>query len=76
MITITDKFRVARYKAPTFRRGGCVAKEKETRPDPICVYCKRPITREQRPSVQLENEDEVHLECYSEHEKAERRKLN
>jgi len=53
-----------------------VARAKEIRPDPICVYCKRPITREQRPSVQLENGYEVHVECYSEHEKAERSKLN
>ena len=53
-----------------------MAKAKEIRPDPICLYCKRPITREQRPSVQLEDGDEVHIECYSEHEKDERRKLN
>jgi len=53
-----------------------VAKAKDSRPDPICVYCKRPITREQRPSVLLEDGDEVHVECYAERDKAERNKLN
>ena len=36
----------------------------ETHPPTICAVCKRPITAEQRPSVQLPNGEEVHVECY------------
>jgi hypothetical protein len=46
----------------------------ETRPDVICAVCKKPITREQRPSVQIENGDEMHLECWQEFDKARRDK--
>jgi len=31
----------------------------------ICALCKRPIEPGQRPSVQMENGDEVHIECFS-----------
>jgi len=32
----------------------------------ICVYCKLPITREQLPSVRLEDGRELHRECWDE----------
>ncbi len=41
-----------------------------------CVFCNKPITPEQRPCVMLKNGDEVHIECWSEYQKAERRKVN
>lgn len=48
----------------------------ETQPLKICVVCKLPITREQRPSVEMKNGDEVHAECWNEYDKARREKLN
>ena len=43
----------------------------ETHPALFCAICKLPITKEQRPSVQLENGDEVHVECYEKPESTE-----
>ena len=43
----------------------------ETHPEPKCVYCGEPITREQRPSVQLENGQEVHIQCWNKYEKGQ-----
>lgn len=40
----------------------------ETRPQVNCVFCKQPITRAQRPSVQLENGDEMHIECWDKYD--------
>ena len=48
----------------------------ETRPIVICVYCKLPITPEQRPSVQLKNGGELHVECYDKYHAAERQKMH
>jgi hypothetical protein len=31
----------------------------------VCVYCKRPIKPSERPAVELENGEEMHVECYS-----------
>jgi hypothetical protein len=45
----------------------------ETQQPKVCAICKLPITREQRPSVQLKNGDEVHVECYAKYEEAARR---
>jgi hypothetical protein len=42
----------------------------ETQPTKICIVCKRPITAEQRPSVQLANGDEIHVECWEAYDKA------
>jgi len=39
----------------------------------ICVLCKLPITDAQRPSVQLRNGNEVHIQCYAKYEEAARR---
>lgn len=47
----------------------------ETRPVVICVYCKLPITAEQRPSIQLKNGGELHAECYDKYHQAERQKM-
>ena len=38
----------------------------ETQQRTICVFCKLPITQEQRPSVQLEDGREAHRECWDE----------
>ena len=46
---------------------------KETRPLKVCAICKLPITSEQRPSVQLKNGDEVHVDCYAKREEAAHR---
>jgi hypothetical protein len=35
----------------------------------ICVICKKPITKEQRPSVRLQPGKEAHMECYAKREK-------
>ncbi len=43
---------------------------KETHPQKLCALCKLPITEEQRPSVKLRNDEEVHIECYTKHEEA------
>ena len=45
----------------------------ETQQPKVCAICKLPITREQRPSVQLKSGDEVHVECYGKQEEAARR---
>lgn len=37
----------------------------ETQDRSVCVFCKLAITQEQRPSVTLENGDEIHMECYN-----------
>ena len=37
----------------------------ETRPIRICLVCKLPILPEQRPSVELENGEEIHCECWA-----------
>lgn len=48
----------------------------ETHPIKICVVCKRPILPEQRPSVQVENGEEVHIDCWLEYDKRRREKQN
>lgn len=49
----------------------------ETRPPiVICVHCKLPIMPEQRPSVQLKNGGELHVECYDKYHEAERQKMD
>jgi len=44
----------------------------------ICVFCGKPIAREQRPSVQMQRGKEAHVECWQKHEqdatKCERRR--
>ena len=45
----------------------------ETQTPKLCAICKLPITTEQRPSVQLRNGHEVHVECYPKYEEAARR---
>ncbi len=50
----------------------------ETRPpkQTICVVCKHPITPTQRPSIEMENGDQVHAECWNKARESERRKVN
>ncbi|HVN20062.1 MAG TPA: hypothetical protein VMU05_14850 [Dongiaceae bacterium] len=35
----------------------------------ICVFCKKPITKEQRPAVRMQPGKEAHMECFVNHEK-------
>ena len=35
----------------------------------ICVFCKKPITQEQRPAVRMQPGKEAHMECFVKHEK-------
>lgn len=51
-------------------------REGTQKPVVICVHCKLPITREQRPSVQLKNGDELHVECYDAYKEAERKETD
>jgi len=44
---------------------------KKTPPPTICVHCNLPIEKWQRPSIQLANGDQVHVECYVKMGKAE-----
>ncbi len=37
----------------------------ETQNPSICAFCKLAITPEQRPSITLDNGDEIHIECYN-----------
>ncbi len=37
----------------------------ETQDPSVCVFCKLAITPEQRPSITLDNGDEIHIECYN-----------
>jgi len=66
-----------RYKAASLDAGEVRWRErKKFVPTRSAFTASARSRREQRPSVQLENGYEVHVECYSEHEKAERSKLN
>jgi len=40
----------------------------ETRKQPTCAICKQPITNEERPTILMENGDEVHLACWNNHD--------
>jgi len=35
----------------------------------ICVICKKPITKAQRPPLRLEPGKEAHMECYAKRQK-------
>ena len=37
----------------------------ETNAPSICVFCKLAITPDQRPTVTLDNGEEIHIECYN-----------
>jgi len=43
-------------KPPSVREGN--------RQQTICILCKQPITRRQRPSVRLQPGKEAHMECF------------
>jgi hypothetical protein len=51
-------------------------REETQTPIVICVQCKLPITREQRPSVQLKDGSEVHAECYDAYNRDRRRNMH
>jgi hypothetical protein len=47
---------------------------KETRSKkPICVICKKPITKAQRPSVRMQPGKEAHMECFVKREQDARK---
>jgi len=39
----------------------------------ICVFCKQPITKEQRPAILLKDGEQAHMECWMKHEKEARK---
>jgi hypothetical protein len=39
----------------------------ETQREPICVYCKQPITQKQWPYRTLASGEKAHLACYLDH---------
>jgi hypothetical protein len=43
-------------------------REETQKPLVICIHCKLPIMQEQRPSLQLKDGMEFHVECYNNHE--------
>jgi hypothetical protein len=57
-----------------FATKGVTSVREETQTTIICVYCKLPITAEQRPSVQLKDGREAHDNCWNEYEDIERRR--
>lgn len=38
-----------------------------TQPEPICIYCKQPITQKQWPYKTLSSGEKAHLACYLDH---------
>ena len=46
----------------------------ETQLEPICVYCKQPITQKQWPYKGLPNGEKAHLACYVDHMDDEEKK--
>ena len=46
----------------------------ETQPEPICVYCKQPITQKQWPYRTLANGEKAHLACDLDHENGDEKK--
>jgi hypothetical protein len=52
----TTKVSKKKGKSPSVRKG--------THPQTICVFCKQPITRQQRPSVRMQPGKEAHMECF------------
>lgn len=43
----------------------------ETRSPKFCALCKLPIAEEDRPSVELENGEEAHIECFANRQQPE-----
>ena len=41
-----------------------------------CAVCRQPITPAQRPSILMENGDQIHVDCWHEYEKLQGRKPN
>ena len=48
----------------------------ETQLEPICVYCKQPITDQQRPSARTKSDEPAHLACYLDHMHDEKKPPN
>ena len=47
----------------------------ETQRTSVWIFCKLPITPEQRPSVQVGDGRDVHRECWDEYQDGEHRRL-
>jgi hypothetical protein len=39
----------------------------KTQQEPICIYCKQPITQQQWPYRTLASDKKAHLACYIDH---------
>lgn len=39
----------------------------EPQPEPVCTYCKQPITEQQWPCKGMPNGEKAHLACYLDH---------
>jgi len=48
----------------------------ETQLDPICTYCKQPITADQWPYKGLKSGEKAHLACYIDHMHDDEKKPN
>ena len=46
----------------------------ETQQEPICVYCKQPITQQQWPYKGLPSGEKAHLACYLDNEAKKEKK--
>lgn len=51
-------------------------REETQKPLVICIHCKLPIMQEQRPSVQLKDGRELHVECYNKYNQEQRRNMD
>ncbi len=47
--------------------------EETQRKKSVCVFCKKPITKEQRPAVTMGPGREAHMECFMKHEQDARK---
>lgn len=46
----------------------------ETQQEPICIFCKQPITQQQWPYKGLPTGEKAHLTCYLDNEAKEEKK--
>ena len=44
-------------------------REETQRKKSVCVFCKKPITKEQSPAVLMDRGQQAHMECWAKHEK-------
>ncbi len=54
-------------KSQTAARSPSVREETQSKKS-VCVFCKKPITKEQRPAVTMGPGREAHMECFVKHD--------